>query len=160
LTIVRHRLTSYGLQRVETTLPVKSTQGPQSKSKYGRTESARSKTSFVYDPPSKKLIGRWIGIAWNHGDDFTYKIWTTPDNDWKQGREIIRNVVMRREEKKFPTDAQLIPTATYDTFTIEKEKTVKCKGRKRKRVTSKADAVSTSQELNIPEGHIKLPQLP
>ena len=111
-------------------------------------------------PHSKKLIGRWIGIAWNHGDDFTYKIWTTPDNDWKQGREIIRNVVMRREEKKFPTDAQLIPTATYDTFTIEKEKTVKRKGRKRKRVTSKAGAVSTSQELNIPEGHIKLPQLP
>ena len=86
-------------------------------------------------PHSKKLPGRWIGIAWNHGDDFTYKIWTTPGNDWKRGREIFRNVVMRREEEKAPTDAASTKNAAYDSFLLAKEKKVKRKGRKKEEGT-------------------------
>ena len=44
-------------------------------------------------PKSNFLPGRMYGIAWDHGDAFSYKIWTTPDDDWTKGVELIRNVV-------------------------------------------------------------------
>ena len=47
-------------------------------------------------PNSNFLPGRFVCIAWEHGNAFTYKIWTTPDNDWKKGCELIRNVVKSR----------------------------------------------------------------
>jgi hypothetical protein len=63
---------------------------------------------WYYEPTAKYpapnfLPGCFIGIAWDHGDAFTYKIWTTPNNNWKQGRELVRNVVRSRHlEKKEP----------------------------------------------------------
>ena len=47
--------------------------------------------SVLYFEPIAKfpkptfLPGRFLGIAWNHGDAFTYRIWTEPDGDWTKG---------------------------------------------------------------------------
>ena len=38
----------------------------------------------------------FIGIAWESGDAFTYRVWTEPEGDWKKGQELIRNVVRPR----------------------------------------------------------------
>ena len=108
-------------------------------------------------PSSTKLPGRWIGIAWNHGDDFTYRIWTTPENDWRKGREIIRNVVMCRHDEKTNFGSTSTTNATYDTFTMDKVKKVKRKGKKRKRQSSNAGMALSPQDLDIPEGPIDLP---
>jgi hypothetical protein len=49
------------------------------------------KTKF---PGSKRQKGRFVGIAWNHGDPFTYRIWTeTDDGGWKAGEELVHNVI-------------------------------------------------------------------
>ena len=37
--------------------------------------------------------GRFLGIAWNHGDAFTYRIWNTTGDDLEKGQELIRNIV-------------------------------------------------------------------
>ena len=76
-------------------------------------------------PKSNFLPGRFVGIAWDHGDAFTYKIWTTPDNDWTKGRELIRNVVKSR------STTEIEPRADYDesslVFTKGKTKRTKKK---------------------------------
>jgi hypothetical protein len=48
-------------------------------------------------PKPTFLPGRFIGIARDHGDAFTYRIWTEPNGDWTEGRELIRNVVKSRQ---------------------------------------------------------------
>ena len=79
-------------------------------------------------PAPNFLPGRHIGIAWHHGDAFTYKIWTTPDGNWKDGKLLIRNVVKSRSEKEnvayidYPTSALIL-----------NKKETKKRGRKRKR---------------------------
>eukprot|EP00957_Ditylum_brightwellii_P097085 7393383-Ditylum_brightwellii.AAC.1 len=56
------------------------------------------------DPKPKFLTYKWkngkfVGIAWDHGDSFTYKIWTEPDDGgWKKGQELMQNVVQPRDE--------------------------------------------------------------
>ena len=65
---------------------------------------------------------------------------------------------MRREEEKAPTDAASTKNAVYDSFLLAKEKKVKCKGRKRKRVSSNEGSVPSRQDLGIIEGHVNLPQ--
>ena len=47
-------------------------------------------------PQPNFLPGRFVGIAWDHGDAFTYRIWTMPDNNFEKGQELIRNVVQPR----------------------------------------------------------------
>ncbi len=38
--------------------------------------------------------GRFVGIAWDHGDAFTYRIWTCPPGKpLTEGTELIRNIV-------------------------------------------------------------------
>ena len=64
---------------------------------------------------------------------------------------------MRREEKQ-PTDAASTNKATYDSFLLAKEKKVKRKGRKRKRVSSNEGSAPSRQDLEIPKGHVDLPQ--
>ncbi len=44
-------------------------------------------------PGSRWVMARFLGIAWDSGDAFTFKIWSEPDGDWKKGREYTRNVV-------------------------------------------------------------------
>ena len=57
-----------------------------------------SQPVWYYEPTAKFrepnfLPGRFVGIAWDHGDAFTYRIWTSPKGDWQRGRELIRNIV-------------------------------------------------------------------
>ncbi len=52
-------------------------------------------------PACKWKPGRFVGIAWDHGDPFTYIVWTEPeDGGWKKGQELIRNVVRPRVTKE------------------------------------------------------------
>ena len=51
-------------------------------------------------PACKWQEGRFLGVAWKHGDPFTYRIWTEPsDGGWKCGEELVRNVVRPRKKK-------------------------------------------------------------
>ena len=57
-------------------------------------------------PECSWLKGRFVGIAWKHGDPFTYRVWTEHiDEGWKGGRELIRNVVRPRREPKDATSS-------------------------------------------------------
>ena len=49
-------------------------------------------------PRSKRIPGRFIGMAQDSGDSFCYKIWLLPHGDekWKEGKEIIRSSVYPR----------------------------------------------------------------
>ena len=49
---------------------------------------------------SRWTMGRFIGIAWDTGDIFNFKVWSEPDGDWKKGRELVRNVVCARYESE------------------------------------------------------------
>eukprot|EP00957_Ditylum_brightwellii_P121867 9293426-Ditylum_brightwellii.AAC.1 len=50
-------------------------------------------------PTIKWEKGRFIGIAWDHGDPFTYLVWTGPDEGgWEKGQELTHNVVRPRKE--------------------------------------------------------------
>lgn len=56
---------------------------------------------WYYEPTAKYpdpnfLPGRFVGIAWDHGDAFTYKIWTCPKGHHSDGQELIRNIVKSR----------------------------------------------------------------
>jgi hypothetical protein len=56
---------------------------------------------WYYEPTAKYpdpnfLPGVFVGIAWNHGDSFTYRIWTCPKGNYKDGQELIRNIVKSR----------------------------------------------------------------
>ena len=56
-------------------------------------------------PDCKWKPGRFIGIARDHGDPLTYRVWTTTDDGgWRKGRELIRNVV--RHKKDSPMDGE------------------------------------------------------
>lgn len=39
------------------------------------------------------MLGRFVGIAWEHGDSFMYYTWTGPTDTKARGWELIRNVV-------------------------------------------------------------------
>ncbi len=47
-------------------------------------------------------MARFLGIAWDSGDEFTFKIWSEPDGDWRKGREYTCNVVCARHESVNP----------------------------------------------------------
>ena len=82
--------------------------------------------------PSPKMIdARFIGIAWDHGDPFTYRVWTEPNGDWKKGTELIRNFVRPRRTATLPT----ISNDDYETFKLQKA----ISSRKRKRSSTKGD---------------------
>jgi hypothetical protein len=60
---------------------------------------------WYYEPTAKYpaanfLQGRFVGIAWNCGDSFTSKIWTTPNDVWEDGCKLIRNIVRSRSKKR------------------------------------------------------------
>jgi hypothetical protein len=62
-------------------------------------------TVWYYEPTAKYpqpnfLPGRFVGIAWDHGDGFTYLIWTTPKNNWEDGLELVRNIMRSRMPDK------------------------------------------------------------
>ena len=78
------------------------------------------------------MMGRFLGIAWETGDQFTFKVWSEPNGDYSQGREFIRNVVRARHESEV-TDNSL---QTTDTSQFKFQKKVKTRKRKRTVVAS------------------------
>ena len=46
-------------------------------------------------PEARWKPGRILGIAWDSGDAFTFKVWTQKDG-WAKGRELTRNIVRAR----------------------------------------------------------------
>jgi hypothetical protein len=77
-------------------------------------------------PKSNFLPGRFVGIAWDHGDAFTYKIWTTPDSEWTKGTELIRNVVKSR------SSTETEPRADYDESSLLFAKTKNTRTQRRR----------------------------
>ena len=114
-----------------------------------------------FEPNAKFPHGRWqdgrfIGIAWDSGDQFTFYIWTEPDDGgWKKGIELTRNLVRPRKEK--PTDIQEEPeTEDMSNFKFQKKvSTKKRRGRSRSVVYSLQDLedkVEDSEDENEGEG--------
>ena len=77
-------------------------------------------------PESSWEMGRFLGIAWDTGDLFTFKVWSEPGGDWSKGSEMTRNVVRARHESEMPIDEQ-IPDLSQFKF----QKKYKTKKRKR-----------------------------
>ena len=48
-------------------------------------------------PESRWMIGRFLGIAWDTGDLFIFRVWSEPDGDWKKGGEFTQNVVRTKK---------------------------------------------------------------
>eukprot|EP00957_Ditylum_brightwellii_P079547 6048607-Ditylum_brightwellii.AAC.1 len=51
-----------------------------------------------YEPTAKFPDQRWqlgcfVGITWDAGNEFTFKLWTEPDGNWKEGGKLTRNVI-------------------------------------------------------------------
>ena len=85
-------------------------------------------------PKSKWKSGRLLGIAWDHGDSFTYQVWSCPDGDWKRGKLLIRDVLRPARAplcQGAMTDAEITRYAAFDL--LPRTKTRKRAGQKRKR---------------------------
>jgi hypothetical protein len=72
-------------------------------------------------PACKWQKGRFVGIAWKHGDPFTYRIWTEPDDgDWTSGEELVRNVIRPRKNVPPVTEATRLNESTgYDELDFD-----------------------------------------
>ena len=63
---------------------------------------------WYYEPTAKLpapnfLPDQHLGIASEHGDYFTYKVWNLSDNKWENGRELVRDIVtMRQHTDTYP----------------------------------------------------------
>ena len=56
---------------------------------------------YDYEPSAKFPEHQWrlcrfLGIAWDSGDSFIFKIWTEPDGEWKDGCELVHDIVRPR----------------------------------------------------------------
>ena len=69
----------------------------------------------------------FLGIAWNSGDQFTFKIWTEENGNWNQGRELIRNIVRPRRRRR--ESNEIATKDDYSEFKFQKMVPI----RKRKR---------------------------
>ena len=59
-------------------------------------------------PEPNFLPARHVRIAWNHGDVFIHRVWTTRNGKWEDGTELVRNIVRSRRK-----DDDTIPFADY-----------------------------------------------
>ena len=78
-------------------------------------------------PDSKWMMGRFVGIAWDTGDLFTFRVWSEPEGRWQDGSEYTRNVVRPRSEDEIPQDQSQDPD--IDKFRLQR----KVRTRKRRR---------------------------
>ncbi len=67
-------------------------------------------------PESRWTMGRFIGIAWDTGDLFTFKVWSEPNGDWKKGHKFIQNIVRTRDESELSTGNQEEPDLSQFCF--------------------------------------------
>ena len=103
-------------------------------------------------PDCKWQKGRFICIAWKHGDPFTYRIWTEPsDGDWTTGVELVRNVIRpRKKTAPLTDDTRDNPISGYDDLEFAKDPTIlsstQSSAKRKQRDTS-----SGSQATNEPK---------
>ena len=108
---------------------------------------------WYYEPTAKYprpnfLPGRFVGIAWDCGDAFTYKVWTTPNNDWSKGLELVRNVVRSRQY----TDVE--PKVSYQDLDLKFEGRKKTKQQKKVKA---AEDLKRAKDPPIAEVDVELP---
>ena len=90
-----------------------------------------------FEPTAKFPDGRWqhgrfLGIAWDSGDAFTFRVWTEPDGSWLEGGELTRNIVRAR---KNPPSRNGSRDDDLDSFHFKKKVyTNKRRGKNRDRV--------------------------
>jgi hypothetical protein len=70
-------------------------------------------------PDSQWKQGRFLGIAWDSGDQFTFTIWTEPGGDWRKGRELVRNIVRPRQIDTMDQEENL--DNDYSSFKFQKK---------------------------------------
>ena len=70
-------------------------------------------------PDSRWMMGRFLGIAWDTGDLFTFKVWSEPEGRWQDGMEYTRNVVRPRAKEELPDDTQSDPD--IDKFKFQRK---------------------------------------
>ena len=99
---------------------------------------------WYYEPTAKYpepnfLPGRFVGIAWNHGDALTYRIWTCLSGDSiAAGQELIRNIVKPRVEDA----TTLIDSPEY---LLEFERGKRTRKRKRSKTSSHHDGTADTK---------------
>ena len=104
---------------------------------------------WYYEPTAKYLDPnfrprRFVGIAWNHGDAFTYRIWACPSGkSLAEGTELIRNIVKPRNE----SDGNTLPSSLSAQWDLEMRMTRKTRKRKN-RSRSTDDLPETTSALN------------
>jgi hypothetical protein len=103
---------------------------------------------WYYEPTAKYpepsfCPGRFVGIAWDHGDAFTYRIWTCPKGKWNGGIELIRNIVKPRDTS---SDTNGPDTQEYDL-----EFTLPTKSKKRKRTKAHKPRTDTTSPIPTAE---------
>ena len=114
-------------------------------------------------PHYKWLPGRFVGIAWDHGDNFTYKVWTTPDGDYNKGKLLIRDVVRNKgasDNEAVLTDEQRIQYADFNlesnTIKDMKSNNIRISKRKRKRIIQDLlDPNSDTEDIDPEEQQLR-----
>ena len=81
-------------------------------------------------PVPKFLPAQHLGIASKHGDYFTYKVWTLPEEKWEYGRELVRDIVTMRQH----TDTSPRIDYTDEALTISKNP---CAEKSKRKIKSK-----------------------
>ena len=81
----------------------------------------------VQFPEGRWVMARFLGIAWDSGDQFTFKVWSEPDGDWSKGGEFTRNVVRARHSSEVLVESEDMPDVSQFKF----QKKVRTKKRKR-----------------------------
>ena len=74
-------------------------------------------------------MGWFIGIAWETGDLFTFKLWSEPDGNWKKGQEFVQNVVRPQDHSEVDSEPVEVPDLNQFCFQ-RKYRTKKCKRNK------------------------------
>ena len=67
-----------------------------------------------------------MGIAWETGDIFTFRVWSEPNGRWQDGQEFTRNVVRTRDEDEVLPPTMSDPNLSQFRFK-RKYRTQKCK---------------------------------
>eukprot|EP00957_Ditylum_brightwellii_P094115 7165323-Ditylum_brightwellii.AAC.1 len=58
-------------------------------------------------PDQRWQLGRFVGITWDAGDEFTFKLWTEPNGNWKEGSKLTRNKQVSTK-KRHRRDRQVV----------------------------------------------------
>ena len=101
-----------------------------------------------YYKPTKKFLApnflpsRHLGITYEHGNYFTYKVWTLPDDKWEDGRKLVRDIVTMRQH---PNTSPRIDY-TDEALTISKNPCAKKPKRNRKSKNNEVPNTATASQ--------------